>query len=428
MFVCTHTAQIHAMISTRMILFTHTDSGVGDRFYQRRRQLAKKVGLPLILTAVPTPLGHPIPWVHVHTPIHQDPLFLYLTGINQPGCVLYCDADTDYLFLPKQDPKHEFWEGHRLSCDNPDDARDVRTYSGIEHIRDIAGLYPWIRDHANTVGCHWHASDSPIPDYLWEFKTALTDQHPDCMITNIQEALWPERFVLDSIDQADFDHAYQKTVAAFAAVQSKWSTFDSETDLAGALIGELLKTTPYGLSFPPIVANGANATTLHYSANHAPLDPKALVLLDFGLRWRGMCSDVSRTVPVSGTLNPLQARLHGIVETVKASTTALAKPGVTIDALNTHCWGAIQHAVQTDIIRHGGTVTQDYDQRPHNVGHLIGYTVHDGDPARSYKDKPLSAGMAITIEPGFYGHVRMTLDGTVYEETLGIRIEDAVVI
>jgi Xaa-Pro aminopeptidase len=362
-----------------MILFTHTDSGVGDRFYQRRRQLAKKVGLPLILAAVPTPLGHPIPWVHVHTPIHQDPLFLYLTGINQPGCVLYCDADTDYLFLPKQDPKHEFWDGHRLSCDNPDDARDLRTYSGIEHIRDIAGLYPWIRDHASTVGCHWHASDSPIPDYLWEFKTALTNQHPDCMITNIQEALWPERFVLDSIDQADFAHAYQITGAAFAAVQSKWSTFTSETELAGALIGELLKTTPYGLSFPPIVANGANATTLHYSANNASLDPDALVLLDFGLRWRGMCSDVSRTV-------------------------------------------------QTNIVAHGGTVTQDYDQRPHNVGHLIGYTVHDGDPARSYKNKPLSAGMAITIEPGFYGHVRMTINGTVYEETLGIRIEDAVVI
>jgi len=122
LIVCAHAAQIRGMISPRMILFTHTDSGVGDRFYQRRRQLAKKVGLPLILTAVPTPLGHPIPWVHVHTPIHQDPLFLYLTGINQPGCVLYCDADTDYLFLPKQDPKHEFWEGHRLSCDNPDDA------------------------------------------------------------------------------------------------------------------------------------------------------------------------------------------------------------------------------------------------------------------------------------------------------------------
>jgi Xaa-Pro aminopeptidase len=366
--------------------------------------------------------------VHAHTPIHQDPLFLYLTGINQPGCVLYCDAETDYLFLPTKDPSYEFWEGTRLGCNNPADAASLRAYSGIAHVLDIASLRAWIRDHSSTVGCHWHASDNSITDYLWDFKTDLAAQCPELMITNIQEALWPERFVLDSVDQGDFAHAYQATHTAFANIQALWDTFTSETELTGALIGELLKTTPYGLSFPPIVANGANATTLHYSANNASLDPNALVLLDFGLRWRGMCSDVSRTVPVSGTMNPLQTRLHSIVETVKTSTTALVKPGVTLDALNTHCWGAMQHAIQTEIIDHGGTVTQNYDQRPHNVGHLIGYTVHDGDPLRNYKNKPLSSGMAITIEPGFYGHVRMNLNGIIYEETLGIRLEDAVVI
>ena len=424
----THTAKYRGMIDRIMILFTHTDAGIGDRFYHRRRQLVKKVGSPLVLTAVPAPLGHPIPWAHAHTPIYQDPLFLYLTGINQPGCVLYCTADTDYLFLPKKDPKYEFWDGHRLGCDDPADAKAVRAHAGIEHVHDSATLDAWIRDHATAIGCHWHELETPIDDYLFQFKTALALQHPHLNLTNIHDALWPERFMLDTVDQADLARAYQTTYTAFANVQARWHTVASETELAGILIGELLKTTPYGLSFSPIVANGANATTLHYSANNASLDPNALVLLDFGLRWRGMCSDVSRTVPVSGHMNPLQARLHGLVETVKASTTALAKPGVTIEALNAHCWAAIHHGIQTDIIRHGGTVTQDYDQRPHNVGHLIGYTVHEGDPLRSYKNKPLSAGMAITIEPGFYGHVRMTINGTVYEETLGIRIEDAVVI
>jgi Xaa-Pro aminopeptidase len=50
----------------------------------------------------------------------------------------------------------------------------------------------------------------------------------------------------------------------------------------------------------------------------------------------------------------------------------------------------------------------------HGLGHHIGLNVHDaGDPNR-----PLEAGMVITIEPGLY----------LPEENLGVRIEDDVLI
>ena len=38
----------------------------------------------------------------------------------------------------------------------------------------------------------------------------------------------------------------------------------TEFEVSGTLQGELLKRTPYGLSFNPIVASGKNAQILHY--------------------------------------------------------------------------------------------------------------------------------------------------------------------
>ena len=54
--------------------------------------------------------------------------------------------------------------------------------------------------------------------------------------------------------------------------------------------------------------------------------------------------------------------------------------------------------------------------------------VHDGDPFRVYRSLPLQSGMVISIEPGIYGHFSIDIDGNVYDEELGIRIEDNVVV
>ena len=70
--------------------------------------------------------------------------------------------------------------------------------------------------------------------------------------------------------------AAEKTNTAFCNALNQ-APIESETQLCGTLIGELLKQTPFGLSFSPIIAGNERAAILHYTNNSAPIHPSDLV-------------------------------------------------------------------------------------------------------------------------------------------------------
>ena len=53
---------------------------------------------------------------------------------------------------------------------------------------------------------------------------------------------------------------------------------------------------------------------------------------------------------------------------------------------------------------------------------------HDGDPFRNYLQQPMKPGWMISNEPGLYGEFRLQLNGKNYNEKIGIRIEDDVLV
>jgi Xaa-Pro aminopeptidase len=58
----------------------------------------------------------------------------------------------------------------------------------------------------------------------------------------------------------------------------------------------------------------------------------------------------------------------------------------------------------------------------------MGEQEHDGDPFRNYLQQPMKPGWMISNEPGLYGEFRLQLNGKNYNEKIGIRIEDNLVI
>jgi Xaa-Pro aminopeptidase len=128
---------------------------------------------------------------------------------------------------------------------------------------------------------------------------------------------------------------------------------------------------------------------------------------------------------------------------VQAHAQSQVRPGTTIRDLNRSAWERMENLLEERFLAKGGTMHRPYAEgklatlptkskghpkQPHGLSHLMGEQEHDGDPFRLYQDEPLRPGLMISNEPGLYGRFRMRLEGRIREASLGIRIEDDLVV
>lgn len=159
-------------------------------------------------------------------------------------------------------------------------------------------------------------------------------------------------------------------------------------------------------AFPPIIAVNSHAATPHHKPTHRQIKSGNLLLIDIGCRYRGYCSDLTRTVFL-GTPTPLQQKVYRLVKQA-------------------------YHAALSILVASRYTLTTDVDSAArqviasagygkyfiHGTGHGVGRRIHQlpkiGPRATRYK---LRAGMVITIEPGIY-----------LPRRFGIRLEDTLLL
>lgn len=167
------------------------------------------------------------------------------------------------------------------------------------------------------------------------------------------------------------------------------------------------------LAFPHIVAAGANALSLHYEGGDSALAEGDLLLIDIGAASGGICSDCTRTFPVSAAFSPRQRELYQLVLDVQQQVVQSARPGVdallTLDDRATELFRASPLRARDD----DGELYPMNHFIQHSLGHYVGKQVHGEDTGWSPVD-PLRAGQVLAIEPGIY----------VPAEGIGIRIED----
>ena len=410
-----------------------------DRYKKRRHLFLKELDSLTVIWGVLDGPNRQSSWAHLGAYVFQEPLFLFLTGINQPRCALILDPDHEpheILLVEEKNPKQEFWDGVRFGYGTPDSAKQICVQTGFTSLAKIDSLEDILdtklslsRPHA-TVATFWNESPSGVLKQddnacqkLYFENWIATKQYP-YQVVNCASQAFSCRFPLDEVDLNNAKQACDRTTKAFLNTLPRIPHFLSETELAGFLTGQLMMQSSFGCSFPSIVASGANAMTLHYTKNDDALQSGEMVLLDFGLRWQGMHADVSRTVPVSGRFNPLQSLLYAIVLDAQLAVQSWVKPGVSLEDINERCWSFIRTRLQTDIRDRGGFMQLPYHDSPHNVSHLIGLQVHDGDAFRQYKSLPIQPGWLLSNEPGLYGDFKLMIDGVLYQEAVGIRLED----
>jgi Xaa-Pro aminopeptidase len=428
------------------------DGGAGKfakrRFRDRRKKLMKLENKLMVITGVPYgPEGKTV-WSYAYCATYQEPSVMYLTGINQSEVVLLLDPGSkesdEILFVAEKDLKLEFWNGIRFGVGDDKSVREVQKVTGIRDVRDIRDLKKVVEERLRKqknrkVGTFWvegtkNGKTVEIKtDHNWDFKSKLSRwlgswKIPKSGLVNIMQNHFGLRLPLDDYDVASTQKASDVTGNAFKTTLQNFRGLRNEFQVQGYIEGQMQMNSPYGLSFPSIVASGCNATVLHYMKNDDAFSRDEMVLIDFGVRWMTMHADISRTIPASGRFNPLQKMLYEIVLKAQKAVQRKAKAGVTINELNDTCWGSVNSDLDKIFRKAGGKCKLRYESRPHGVSHLMGEQEHDGDPFRNYLSEPMQPGWLISNEPGLYGAFRIKLNGNTYDEEIGIRIEDNLLI
>ena len=176
----------------------------------------------------------------------------------------------------------------------------------------------------------------------------------------------------------------------------------TESELAGRLDFQIRKACAEN-SFETIVAFGPNASRPHHKPTSRKLKKNDTVLIDFGVRFKGYCCDITRCFIV-GRPNPFYRKVYDTVRQAQSAAIKIIKPGVAAKEID---------AAARDVIRKSGLPVYG-----HGTGHGLGLLEIHGQPVISPNSKAkLRPGMVFTVEPAVYIPGR-----------LGVRLEDDVLV
>ncbi len=262
---------------------------------------------------------------------------------------------------------------------------------GYRQLRDLA-----LADGAKSVG--WEDT-VPYREYT-QLESAF--RNTGCELVPISDAMDRCRDIKQAYEIERIERAQEITDRAYEQILPYLTVGVTELETV-ARLDYILHAAGAKNAFDTIVAFGANGCSPHAHPSDKQLCSGEFVTMDFGAKYQGYCSDMTRTVAV-GAVSDRQANLYEAV--LQAQQAAL-------DGIRAGMTGREADAIaRSYFAKHGldGYFT-------HSLGHGLGVDIHEGTGLTPRCDTELAPNMVVSVEPGLY------LDGV-----CGIRIEDIVVI
>jgi Xaa-Pro aminopeptidase len=176
--------------------------------------------------------------------------------------------------------------------------------------------------------------------------------------------------------------------ASLLSVLSGGVTGKPELDVAADLEREMKRRGAEAVSFPPIVADGVRSAMPHASPTGNRIGGDGPLVLDFGARKGGYCSDETVTIFPGVPRRPLGKVFDAVRRAQEAGLSAL-RPGVPCRDVDAR--------VRESLDRSGYL-----KYFVHSTGHGVGLDIHER-PSLSPRSKDrIEEGMVVTVEPGLY--------------------------
>ncbi|MBU5434197.1 Xaa-Pro peptidase family protein [Pseudoflavonifractor sp. MSJ-37] len=223
-----------------------------------------------------------------------------------------------------------------------------------------------------------------------------------CELVPAQGLIDGLRAAKDAGELDRMEKAQAITDQAFTAICQFIRPGMTEQEIAARLVYEMLRLGAEKMSFDPIVVSGPNGSLPHGIPSGKPVREGEFITMDFGCKWGGYCSDMTRTVALGKPSAEMERVYHTVLEAQLAGLTA-ARAGVPGKVVDAAARKVIEDAGYGPYFGHG-------------FGHSLGIEIHEAPNANAREERLMPVGAVVSAEPGIY------LPGR-----FGVRIEDVAV-
>ncbi|GAB6027263.1 hypothetical protein CHUAL_001548 [Chamberlinius hualienensis] len=415
-----------------------------EEFQRRRLKLMqnlvsaslKRFKADRVITVIPSAtkvfMSEKIPY-----PFRQNSDFLYLTGFMEPDSLLLLTSSGNdasqyksVIFVPKYDARTELWDGPRTRPDDAVSLLGIDEAYATEELDGILNSY-LLKNTNGTPLVFWcdFATIAQTPEFERQIKTYISNYSPN-FVESPRSLIHQLRVIKSPAEIQLMAHSGEIASDAFVEAIGATKVNVTEHTLYAKIEYECRVKGAERLAYPPVIAGGCRATTIHYVANDQMLREGELLLVDAGCEYHGYASDITRTWPVNNTFSSLQKELYEALLDVQQKLITKCKDCLSLDQLYAKMIDLLGVNFQQVGLLSKSLNCSDKSKMiskycPHHVGHYLGMDVHD-TPSVS-RSIPLKPGMIITVEPGIYISLS---DNAAPKELrgIGMRIEDNVLI
>ena len=316
--------------------------------------------------------------------ISHPPNLSYLFNFNGSVGLAYCIQGESYLIVDSR--YFELAETTTLNC------QVIQSSVSLENT--LRALIKKKTNQNSRLGFEAHH----VPFYRSHQIQSWNPELTWLATTQIVEEL---RIVKDDCEIHCLEKAFNIAQTAWKNIENRFTVGMSELEIAGLLELEIRKAGGEGFAFETIVASGSRSSLPHASPSNKLLTAQEFLLIDFGLKYKGYCSDMTRIYQLPETSLP---SIYQIVQEAQANALSKIKPGVSSTE--------IDQAARKTISASGYG-----DYFGHSTGHGLGLEVHELPTISPRKETEICEKMVFTVEPGIY-----------LPNRYGIRIEDTVVV
>ncbi|MEN3323386.1 aminopeptidase P family protein [Mariniflexile soesokkakense] len=360
-------------------------------------------------------------------PFQQHRDIFYLSGVDQEESILVLFPDCpkekhrEILFLKETNAHIAVWEGEKLNKEKAFETSGIKT---VYWLQDMEKIMFELMTQCDTVYIntneHYRAN---VETETREdrYTKWLKEKYPAHRVAKSAPILQRLRSVKDPIEIDLIQQACNITEKGFRRILNFVKPEVWEYEIEAELMHEFLRNRSKGFAYTPIIASGNNANVLHYIENNKQCKAGDLILFDTAAEYANYSSDLSRTIPVSGTYSNRQKAVYNAVLRVKNEATKLLVPGtiwtdyhVEVGKLMTSELLGLGLLDKADVQNENPDWPAYKKYFMHGTSHHMGLDTHD----YGILTEPMQANMVFTVEPGIY----------MPEEGFGIRLEDDVVI